>query len=432
MSSDWHERTDCRLCGSSLLHSSLSLPPTPPANEFLPAGSEARSQQVFPLHLSVCGDCGHVQLPVVVDPSRLFRNYLYVSGTSPVFVDHFRRYAESAVSDLCLQPGSFVLEVGSNDGTLLRFFKELGMAVLGVDPAGEIAGAATSRGIMTIPDFFTPALARDVLGKHGPADLIVANNVFAHADDLHGMADAVSVLLAREGTFVFEVSYLMDVLDKCLFDTIYHEHLSYHHLAPLIRFFKRHGLTLYDAVHVPTHGGSIRCYVARGRTQTDRLLSLVSAESRSGLRTGYFCSSEGSGTDPILRLASKIGALRMELRSVLGSLRDEGYRVVGFGAPAKATTLTHCFDISSQDIDFIVDDAPLKQGRLLPGKGIPILPSEALHTRSGGTRTAVLVLAWNFAESIMRNHSYVFDDEGCFVVPVPDVRVVRDLVVSPA
>lgn len=420
-SDSWHEREDCRLCGSHSLTPVLTLPPTPPANELLLAGSPVADQRLFPLHLSVCGGCGHVQLPVVVDPARLFRNYVYVSGTSSVFVDHFRRYAASVTDKLRLDAGSFVVEIGSNDGTLLRFFKELGMAVAGVDPATDIAADATSRGIMTIPDFFTPSLADDIRRKWGTADLVVANNVFAHADDLHSMTEAVSTVMSADGTFVFEVSYLVDVLECCLFDTIYHEHLSYHHLGSLVPFFERHNLCLYDVERVNTHGGSIRCFVGRDRPATSALRRAMAYESAIGLTVP---GSSKTGIETMSHMAKDLAFIRTQLRSALRTLKDSGYSVVGFGAPAKATTLTHCLDLSQEDVEFVVDDSPLKQGRLLPGKAIPILSPDALRIAATRGPVAVLILAWNFAESIMERHSYVTQLGGKFIIPVPAVRIV--------
>lgn len=422
VSLDWHEREDCRLCGSRTLTPVLSLPPTPPANELLPAGSPVSEQSLIPLYLSSCGRCGHVQLPVVVSPERLFRNYLYVSGTSPVFVDHFRRYARNTIAGLGLAPGSLVVEIGSNDGTLLKFFKESGMAVVGVDPASDIAAGATARGVMTIPDFFTPDLAEKIRGQYGTADLVVANNVFAHADDLHSMTRAVSALLSQGGSFVFEVSYLPRVVDDCLFDTIYHEHLSYHHLGALSPFFASHGLVLYDAETVDTHGGSIRCYVGRSRSRSARLEALLKSEHDAG----YVVDCKAGRRDsPLQWLPSKIAQLRSDLRTCIKNLKQEGFAVVGYGAPAKATTLVHCFDLGSDDLEFIVDDSPLKQGKLLPGKGIPILSSDALRVRTcGPSRVAVIILAWNFADSIVKNHGYVLRQDGVFVKPVPSVSFV--------
>ena len=239
-----HRRTTCRLCGADDLTRVLSLAPTPPANAFVTADRLGEDQAVFPLDVFFCNVCAHVQLLDVVDPALLFENYVYVSGTSPVFVRHFEDYAADVRSRFAPPAGSLVVDVGSNDGTLLRAFKAAGHATLGIDPAKQIARDATASGIETWPAFFTPTLARQIRVERGPVAVVTANNVFAHADDLAGILNGVRSLLAPEGIFVFEVSYLVDVYEKTLFDTIYHEHLAYHSVKPLIRFFpgERHGI----------------------------------------------------------------------------------------------------------------------------------------------------------------------------------------------
>ena len=257
-------REECALCSArgDALATAFALTSTPLANDFVGEHDLARPQPAIPLTLLLCTSCGHLQLAEIVDPARLFGHYVYVSGTSRVFVAHFRDYANDAVSRFGLGPASFVVEIGSNDGTLLRQFMDHGVRnVLGIDPAKEIAAAAVEQGIPTLEAFFTPDLADDLRGKHGPAALVCANNVFAHTADLAGFVDGVHRLLADEGVFVFEVSYLVDVLSNLLFDTIYHEHVSYHAVTPLVTFFERFGMRLFDARLVPTHGGSIRCYV---------------------------------------------------------------------------------------------------------------------------------------------------------------------------
>ena len=237
MSSNHHRRETCRLCGSRDVTLVFGLEPTPPANAFVSESELDREQERFPLDVFFCESCGHVQLLDVVDPRVLFENYVYVSGTSPVFVKHFEDYAADVVARFAPPQDKLVLDIGSNDGTLLSFFKAAGYPVLGVDPAKDIAASATAKGIETKADFFSPAFAQAVRAERGPAAVITANNVFAHIDDLGGVADGVRTLLADDGVFVFEVSYLVDVFEKTLFDTIYHEHLAYHSVRPLIPFF---------------------------------------------------------------------------------------------------------------------------------------------------------------------------------------------------
>ncbi|MEE9275732.1 MAG: class I SAM-dependent methyltransferase [bacterium] len=407
-------RDTCRLCEGRRLERVFSLAPTPPANAFVTEAQRGEAQERFPLDLHLCRDCGHLQLLDVLDPGALFENYLYVSGTSPVFVDHFRRYAEEAIARYGLRPGDLVLEIGSNDGTFLRFFQEAGMRTLGVDPAREIAGRASAAGIETIPEFFTPELAARLRAERGEAALVAANNVFAHADDLAGIARGVRGLLAPEGVFVFEVSYLADVYEHLLFDTIYHEHLAYHAVGPLRPFFERNGLALFGAERVDAHGGSLRgaAQLAGGpRAEAPSVGEMIAHEGALGL----------DRPETFHEFAERIDRRREELGALLRRLKEEGKMIAGFGAPAKATTLMHHFGLGPEALDFIVDDSPLKQGLYTPGRHIPVLPSSAISERRPDY---LLVLAWNFAESIIARHKSFCEAGGRFIVPLPELRVV--------
>lgn len=424
MTENYFERTDCRLCSGPLVEG-FRLTPTPLANEivgdsFLNSGE---IQQIFPLFVSVCSRCGHIQLPVVVDPSKLFRNYYYTSGVSPVFVEHFRRYADD-VSSSVLQRGDLVVDIGSNDGTFLQFFKKLGMRILGVDPALNIAEIAMTAGVPTVSEFFTLELAKKLATEHGKAKLITANNVFAHADNLADIASGVRELLSDDGVFVFEVSYFPDVVSKTLFDTIYHEHLSYHHIGPLVDFFNNLGLVLFDAHRVDTQGGSIRVFVGhKGRYQTTRLIELMLDEAILGLRvptSGFADPPDGIGRAPLVRLHDQVELLKQGLGSLLHDIKSRGYSIAGFGAPAKITTLMYHFDLGINEVEYIVDDSKLKQGMYTPGKHIPILDPSVLYERSPNY---VVILVWNFADSIMNRHPEYRAKGGKFIVPIPELKV---------
>jgi SAM-dependent methyltransferase len=402
-------RADCRLCGSTEVELVFSLTPTPPANAFVPREMLQVRQEVFPLDLFFCGKCTHLQLLDVVDPSELFRDYVYVSGTSPVFVEHFEKYAAWAMKSLVLRRNDFVVDIGSNDGTLLRFFKEAGLRVQGVDPALNIAAKATAAGVPTIPEFFTPELARGLRHAQGPAMLVTANNVFAHADDLRSVVEGARELLAPEGVFVFEVSYLGDVIEKNLFDTIYHEHLSYHAVAPLAAFFKANGMELIDAARVDSHGGSLRgtAKLAAGkRPVASSVKEFIKRERELGL----------DKAETYRAFFTRIESVKKQLTALLDERRAQGKRIAGFGAPAKATTLMYHFGLGPKVIEFIVDDSPLKQGLFTPGLHVPVLPSSALNEWKPDE---LLILAWNFAPSIMKKlPSY----RGRFIVPLPKVE----------
>ena len=312
-----------------------------------------------------------------------------------------------------LGAGDLVVDIGSNDGTLLGFFRKAGMRVLGVDPARQIAARASASGIETLAAFFDAALAQGLRARLGAAACVTANNVFAHVDDLGGVVDGVRALLAADGVFVFEVSYLVDVVEKTLFDTVYHEHLDYHTVRPLVPFFERHGMQLIDAVRVPTHGGSLRgvAQPAGGpRGPGPGVAELAAAEERLGLE------SEAA----LGRYGERIDAVGRELAALVRKLRRGGKRIAGFGAPAKATTLMHHFGLGADDIEFIVDDSPLKQGLFTPGLHIPVVSPAAIAERRPDY---LLILAWNFAEPIMARHQAFRRAGGHFIVPLPSVSV---------
>ena len=403
------------MCGSLHVQPAFSLVPTPPANAFVSMDRLAETQETFPLELFFCSDCTHLQLLDVVDPTILFEHYVYVSGTSPSFVRHFEEYADSIAAVIGSLAGRLVVDIGSNDGTLLTAFRDRHSAkVLGVDPARNLAEIATAAGVETIADFFTPTLAAAITARHGQAVVITANNVFAHIDDLASVADGVSSLLAPDGIFVFEVSYLLDVVEKTLFDTIYHEHLAYHAVRPLIPFLKRLGLELIEAVRIPSHGGSVRGIAQRAGGPRPRGASVDEAlalEAQRGLER----------LSTYVDMANRIQQLGTELRTLLTGLKSQGKTIAGFGAPAKATTLMYHFGINADLIGFIVDDNPLKQGTFTPGMHIPVLPAESIEQRRPDY---LLILAWNFAEPIIAKTAGFRANGGRYIVPLPTVKVV--------
>ena len=413
MTTPYFRRNYCQLCGSRELTLILSLAPTPPANAFVPESALDQEQECFPLDVFHCEDCHHTQLTDVVDPAVLFENYVYVSGTSPAFVRHFEDYATKVIERFSPSADGLVVDIGSNDGTLLRFFQNAGMRVLGIDPAREIAATATADGIETLPNFFTPALAREIVDARGKAAVVTANNVFAHADDLKSIAEGIAALLAPDGVFVFEVSYLVDVFEDVLFDTIYHEHMAYHSVGPLQRFFNSIGMEFFAAERIPSHGGSLRGYVqlADGPYQNDGSVeSLLAVERALGLDSSATLKDFGA----------RIDRLGKTFTDVIRELQAAGNTIAGYGAPAKATTLLYHFGIEPGTLDFIVDDSPLKQGLYSPGLHIPVVPAEILLERQPDI---LVILAWNFAEVIMEKNAGFAEKGGRFLVPVPEVRL---------
>ena len=346
---DYFRRKTCRLCNSNCLDSVLKLKSTPPANAFVSKSQLSYYQKTFPLEVFFCNNCKHVQLLDVVSPSVLFENYVYVSGTSPVFINHFEEYAKSIIKEFRPSHEELIIDIGSNDGTLLSSFKSKGYKILGIEPAKGIAKEALKKGLETINDFFDFELSKYIKEKYPLASVITANNVFAHCDDLIGIVRGVKNLLSEKGVFIFEVSYLVDVLENTLFDTIYHEHLSYHSVIPLYKFFEENGMHLFKVSRINTHGGSIRGYARISNNHSNEdysIKELVALEQKIGTNK----------KQTLINFSSKINDLKSNLYKLLNSLKKEGKKIGAFGAPAKATTLMYQFGLDKSLIDFIIDD----------------------------------------------------------------------------
>jgi len=408
-------RSDCRGCGSRDVELVFSLKPSPIGDAYVTPERVNVPQPSYPIDLHMCRQCGLAQILDVIDPEILYGEYIYVTASSLGLVEHFRGYADS-VTDRCrLSPGSLVVDIGSNDGTLLRRFQERGMRVLGVEPAAHIAAQATARGIKTIDKFFAPDLAKRMVAENGHAKVVTANNVFANIDDLMSWVNAVNELLASDGVFVFESYYLADLVQNMVFDFIYHEHLSAFSVKPIHALFERGGLELVAVQRVPTKGGSLRYFVQRpgGPLARDGSVGEMRAlEDNMGL---YRKETFSAFTD-------KVSGLKEETRRFLAQAKTEGKNIAGFGASITGTTLIYHFEIGGY-LDYLVDDNFAKQGRYSPGLHLPVLPSTALYERKPD---CVVVLAWRYAEPfIKKNHAYL-DSGGCFVIPVPEFKVVAN------
>src|SRR5580692_11502020 len=365
-------RTQCRLCGVASLERVLPIRPSPIGDAFVTAERKSEPQDLYPLDCYLCLGCGHLQNLDVVDPDVLFRDYTYRTSVSLGLVEHFKRYARSVVESLGIPERSLAVEIGSNDGSLLKAFKSEGMRVQGVDPARNIAASATEDGVPTIPDFFTSRLAAMIKAEQGSAAVFCANNVFAHIDDMSDVVDGIRLLLADDGAFVFEVSYIVDMIDNMVFDTIYHEHVSHHALIPLETFLNRHDMTLFHVARTRTKGGSIRAYAqpksTGKRPRSAELSALIAEEERRGI------------TEPLL----------------------------------------YHFELEKR-ISFIVDDNPLKQGRFSPGAHIPVLPSSELGAKRPDI---VVILAWIYAEPILKRNQTYLEAGGQFLVPLPEPQTI--------
>lgn len=414
MQEDCVARRTCRLCDSTALEQVIELTPTPPGNNFLRADELGQPEPVYPLTVNFCNQCFHVQLGHVVKPSILFRhNYSYATGISPVFIEHLANYARDMVQRYQLPPGSLVGDIGSNDGTCLRFFKEAGLKVLGIDPAKDLALRATEAGIETLPEFFNRACAERVLAKYGPAKFITSHNACAHIDDLAGVLEGVKLWLADDGLFGCEVGYLLDVYQNVWFDTIYHEHVDFHSVAPFDKFLARHGMELIHAERVAPQGGSIRLIAQKKgglRKRDSSVQALIDLERNAGLHEASSFKAYNA----------RINKVKTDLSAIVRSLKARGHSIAAFGAPTKSTTLLCHFELGDGILDYIVDDSPIKQGLFSPKFHIPILPASEIYKRKPDY---LVVLAWNFAESIMRTHARYRAEGGRFILPMPEARV---------
>ena len=414
MARNYFRRNRCRLCNSNSLDSVLKFCSTPPANAFVDNENLNIKQETYPLEVFFCSNCKHVQLLDVVDPSILFKNYVYVSGTSPVFIKHFKDYAVGLINNFKPSFDEIIIDIGSNDGTLLSFFKAAGFKVLGIDPAKEISEIANKKGIETLNSFFNLEISKMIKNNYPKASIITANNVFAHCDDLIGIVNGVKNLLSENGIFVFEVSYLVDVIGKTLFDTIYHEHLSYHSVIPLINFFKSNGMELFKVEQINTHGGSLRGFAKLKNSnikKDDSIDNLVKLELELGI----------NNSQTFFEFNEKITSIKNRLLEILYKLKSEGKKIGAFGAPAKATTLMFHFGLNNDLIDFIIDDSPLKQGLFSPGLHIPVLSSDTLKTEKPDY---LLLLAWNFTDSIVEKNKEFLESGGHFIVPLPQIQII--------
>jgi SAM-dependent methyltransferase len=412
---NYYFRDLCRMCNSSRLQKTVSLSPTPPGNDLLDISELDRNEQIYPLDLYFCKDCTHVQLGHVVDPKILYqKNYSYVSATSSQFVHHLKTYANDMIQKFELKLNSLVLDIGSNDGTCLSFFKNKGMNVLGIDPARKIANKATVNGVNTIADFFSYDLSIKIKNKYGPASLITSHNACAHIDDLFDIIQGVEHLLDENGVFVVEVGYLVDVYNNTWFDTIYHEHLDFHTVAPFEKLFERSGMEIIDVERISPRGGSIRVYSQRKNGAFQRNISvdrMIQMENDLALNR----------VETFFDFADKINSVKEKLLNLVNDLKAKNMSIAGFGAPTKAATLMNHFGIDENILDFIVDDNPLKQGLFTPVSHIPILSADALYEKKPDY---VLILAWNFAEPIMMTHKRYANSIGKFILPMPIPKII--------
>jgi SAM-dependent methyltransferase len=404
----------CRSCGADGLHDILPLGATPLANALLKPDDLTRPETKIPLTLCVCGSCALVQLRETVDPEVMFSDYVYFSSFSDTMLKHSKEIVDRTVGRENLGQSSLVVEIASNDGYLLQYYKQQGIPVLGIEPAANIAEVATKeRGIPTRVAFFSADVASALRAEGVRASVIHGNNVFAHVPDTNGFMRGIATLLDETGVAIIEAPYVKTMLDNREFDTIYHEHVFYFSLTAVDRLARRHGLVVADVEELSIHGGSLRFYLrhASASTPSSRVRELLEREQAWGVddRTTYDA------------FADEVKALRQSLRSLLTDLKAGGSSLVAYGASAKGSTLLNYFGIGRELIDFVVDRSTVKQGRFTPGTHLLIRPVDAL---AGERPDYVLLLTWNFKDEILGQQASYRRAGGKFIIPVPEPVVV--------
>jgi hypothetical protein len=403
----------CRLCSAELTHTFVDLGMSPPCESYLTAEQLDQGEAFYPLHVRICSECLLVQLPAYIPAEDIFSHYAYFSSFSDSWVVHSRRFVDSAISHLGLTGDSFVVEVASNDGYLLQHVVERGIRALGIEPASNVADVAVNRGIPTEVLFLGEEVGSKIASEYGLADLVVANNVFAHVPDIVDFAKGLRALVADHGCVSIEIPHLQRLIEGRLYDTIYHEHFSYLSLLTTRRVLAVAGLTVVDVEELSTHGGSLRTWSMPAETAGEpskAVTKVLAAEAAAGLHT-----LQGH-----MGFAHEVSTARNDLVDFLVKMSRQGLRVAGYGAPGKGNTLLNHAGVQSDLLAFTVDRNPFKHGKFLPGTHIPIHPVERLAEERPDY---VLILPWNLKEEISAQLSYVREWGGQLVVPLPELEI---------
>ncbi len=405
----------CRFCNTKLEHSVIDLGMSPLCQKHVKPEHANDMEKFYPLHAYICDNCWLMQLEEFATPDEIFAGeYAYFSSYSESWLEHARRYTERMTEQFNLNADSLVTEIASNDGYLLQWFVKKGIPVLGVDPAGNVAQAAREKGVQTEVEFFGENTAEKLSKKYGKADLLLGNNVLAHVPDINDFVSGMKEMLNTNGIITMEFPHLQRLIEGNQFDTIYHEHFSYLSFVAVNRIFARHGLTLFDVEELPTHGGSLRIYGKHTedntKEETGAVTELIKRETNLGFETLEYYS----------RFEEKVKETKRKILDFFIEAKRNGKSVAGYGAPGKGNTLLNYCGVRTDFIDYTVDMSPHKQGNFLPGTHIPILHPDAIKETKPDY---VFILPWNLKEEITKQHNYVREWGGKFVVPIPELTI---------
>ncbi len=404
----------CRFCDRRLKHSFVDLGSSPLANSYLSAEGLHQMEPFFPLNVYVCKSCYLVQLAVFQSSEEIFSDYAYFFSYSDSWLSHASDYTDLMVEKFGFSSVHQVIEIASNDGYLLQYFKQKGIPVLGIEPAGNVAEAAKKKGIPTRIEFFSESLAKELAVQGAHADLLIGNNVLAHVPDLNDFVKGMKIILKPHGVITMEFPHLMQLMNENQFDTIYHEHFSYFSFLAAKKVFAKHGLDIFDVEELSTHGGSLRIYAchvgAEVRPSSSRAKELVNREKTAGFNS----------LDHYLQFKEDVKHAKRNILEFLIQCKREGESIAGYGAPAKGNTLLNYCGIRTDFIEYTVDRSPHKQGHFLPGSRIPIHhPDKIKETQPD----FLIILPWNLQEEIIEQMSHIRDWGGKFVTLIPNVRV---------
>ena len=388
---------------------------SPPSNSYVEILDDSLAESFYPLHTYVCDRCYLVQLSEFETPEQIFSDYAYFSSYSDSWLSHAKAYTNAITHRFNLNSSSQVIEIASNDGYLLQYFKEKGIPVLGIEPAANVAEVAEKKGVPTLVSFFGEDTARFLVNSGKKADLLIGNNVLAHVPDLNDFIKGMKIVLNSDGLITLEFPHLLQLMNHNQFDTIYHEHFSYFSLLTIDQIFAFHGLTIFDVEELPTHGGSLRIYARHNQEIEPRCSGSVQSLKDEEFQKGL-CD-----INTYTEFTKKVEHTKRQLLSFLIQIKEQGKTIAGYGAPAKGNTLLNYCGIRTDFLDYTVDRSPYKQGKLLPGTHIPVHhPDKILQTQPD----YLLILPWNIKDEIIESMTQIRDWGGQFVIPIPKVQIV--------